>query len=151
MLDHVCNLLECHILTLDHQTAYDTLSLLEQVNKLSSELGNLISLVADLLLELDGLIHLGQGVLGNGKTLVEAGGNISGVTLEGDLVVLADLVVQVEKCFGGFDAFGEFSEDGVVDEFDNLGDGSGRHVERALFDRWIWAVRRRLRDGQRQA
>lgn len=130
----VDSLLGSHFLILNEHTTNDILSLLQQLNKLSGVLGHLVSLVADLLLDLDALVHLGQGVWRT--TLVEADRGVLDVTLESGLVILANLFVQVQEGLSGFDAFGEGSEGGIVDQGDNLGDGSGRHLGCA-FAGWL--------------
>lgn len=130
MLHHVWSLLGCHLLILIKHTTNDFLSLLQQLNKLSAVLGHLVRLIADQLLDLDALVHVGQGVWRT--TLVEAGRGVLNVTLEGGLVILADLFVQVQEGLSGCDAFREGSESGVVDHGDNLGDGGGRHLGRAF-------------------
>ena len=114
------------LLLLAHETTNDALSLLEQLNKLSGILGHLVSLITDLLLDLDSLLHLNQGVWGT--TVVEAVGGVLDVTFEGSLVVLADLLVELKEGLGGGDAFGEGGEGGVVDVSNGLGDSDGRHL-----------------------
>lgn len=121
----------CNVLTHIHHTTNDLLSFLKQLNKFSGILGHLISLVADHLLDLDALLHVGQSVWR--AALVEAGRSVLDMALEGGLVVLADGFVQVQEGLSGCDALGKGGEGRVVDHGDDLGDGGGRHLGR-VFD-----------------
>jgi hypothetical protein len=118
--------------SLDH-AANSVLTLLEKLHELSSNLCDFVGLIADELLDLDGLVHLSERVVDGRHALVETVGDGLSVALELDHELLAVHLVDIKDALGFSDTFRSVGNAGTSNLLDGLGDvhgqGDGSHFD----------------------